>query len=67
MVEVLETGLQAETFLRAFPPLESLLLSFLTPCRTVRLLNDVVAAGRPDDLLMVNALQAWNPRNGAAP
>ena len=37
MVQVLDPGVQAEEFLRSFPPFESLLLSFLTPCRSVRL------------------------------
>jgi len=39
MVEVLETGMQAEKFLRAFSPLESLLLALLTLCGTMRLLS----------------------------
>jgi hypothetical protein len=37
VVEVDDPGVQAQEFLSAFPPLESLLSSFLTPCRTVGL------------------------------
>jgi len=58
VMEAGDPGVQAQEFLSALPPLESLLLSFLTPCRTARLFNDVVAAGRGDDLLMVDVDQA---------
>jgi len=44
MVQVLDPGVQAEKCLRPFLPLELLLLPFLTPCRTMRLFDDVVAA-----------------------
>ena len=43
--------------MRAFPPLESLLLSFLTPCRTVGLFNQVITARRGDHLLVVDVDQ----------
>ena len=58
MVKVANSGVQVQEFLRSFLPLESLLLSFLTPCRSVRLLYDVVAPGCGDHLLVVDALQA---------
>ena len=54
MVKVADSGVQVEEFLRLFLPLESLLLSFLTPCRPVRLLNDVVAPDCGDHLLVVD-------------
>ena len=57
VVEVLETGMQAEEFLRAFLPLESLLLSLLTSCGTVGLLDDVVAARRGNHLLVIDVSQ----------
>ena len=57
VVEVLKTGMQAEKFLRAFSPLESLLLSLLTPCGTVGLLDQVVTSGCRDHLLVVNMIE----------
>ena len=57
MVEVGDSGVQVQKFLRAFPPLESLLLSFLTPCRTVGLFNQVITARRGDHLLVVDVDQ----------
>ena len=53
-MEVLETGMQAEKFLRAFPPFQSLLLSLLTPCGTVRLLHEVVATCCGDHRLVID-------------
>ncbi len=49
-MEVLNSGVQAQEFLSAFPPSESLLL----PCGTVRLFDHVVAARRGDHLLVVD-------------
>ena len=49
--------MQAEEFLRAFPPPESLLLSLLTPRGTVGLLDDVVAARRRNHLLVIDVSQ----------
>ena len=54
MVKVLYSGVQVQKLLRSFLSLESLLLSFLTPCGTVRLFNQIVAACRGDHLLMVD-------------
>ena len=54
----LDSGVQAEKRLRPFPPLESKLLSLLTPCGRVGLFDHVVTSGRGDDLLMVNFSQA---------
>lgn len=58
MVEVLDSGMQAEKFLCTCPALESLLLSLLTSCRPMRLFNYVVAARSGDHLLVVNVSQA---------
>ncbi len=63
MVKVANPSVQVEEFLRSLLPLESLLLSFLTPCRPVRLLNDVVALGCGDHLLVVDVDQARDPSN----
>jgi len=60
MVGIGHSGVQAQEFLCAFPPLESLLLSFLTSGRSVRLLNDVVAACRGDHLLVIDIDQTWD-------
>jgi len=60
MVEVPDPGMQAQKRLRSFPSLESKLLFLLVPCGTVRLLDDIIAAGRPDHLLIVDADQARN-------
>ena len=56
MVELLDPGVQAQKFLSTFPSLESLLLSLLTPCGTMRLF-DIVAAGCRDHLLVVDVDQ----------
>ena len=53
MIEVLNSGVQAQEFLSAFPAPESLLLPFLTPCGTVELF-DHVAASRCGNHLMVD-------------
>jgi len=64
VVKVLDPGMQAQEFFGSFPPLESKLLPILMPCRSVGLLNNIVAAGRPDHLLMVNAIQAGQVADG---
>jgi len=56
--EVFETGMEAEEFLHAFLSLKSLLLSFLTPCGTMGLFNNVVAACRGNHLLVVDRRQS---------
>jgi len=58
MVEVGEPRVQVQEFLGAFPPFEALLTSFLSSCRSVFLLNEVVAAGSGDYLLVVDICQA---------
>jgi hypothetical protein len=58
MMKVLYPCVQAQKFLCTFPPPESKLLPFLTSWKTVRLLNDVVAACRRDQLLVVDVIQA---------
>ena len=69
MVEVLDPGMQAEEFLRASSPLKSLLLPLLTSCRTVRLLNHIVAACATDHLLVVdmNQVRKLPDRGSIAP
>ena len=58
MMEVLNSCVKAQKFLRSFPPLESKLLSLLTPCRTMRLLDQVVATRCRNHLLVVDIDQA---------
>ena len=58
MVEVGDPGVEAQECLSAFPSFEALLTSLLSPCGSVFLLNDVVAAGRRDHLLVVDIDQA---------
>jgi len=57
MVEVLDSCVQAQKFLSAFSPLESLLMSLLVPCRTLGLSNDVVTPGCRNYLLVINVDQ----------
>jgi len=52
--------MQSQERLRSFQPL----LSFLTSCWSVRLLNDVVAACHGDHLLVIDILQAWDFSDG---
>ena len=68
-VDVLDSGVQVEKRLCPFPPLESKLLSLMTPCGTVGLLHDVVAARRGNHLLVINVDQARKlpDRRPAAP
>ena len=56
-MKVFDPGLQAQEFLSAFSSFKALLTSLLTPCRTVGLFNQIVAACRGNDLLVVDALQ----------
>ena len=58
VLEILDPGMQAKEFLRVFPPLESLLLPFLTPCSTVGLLNYIVTAGGREHPLVVDINEA---------
>ena len=60
MVEILDSRVQAQKFLCTFPPLESLLLSSLTPYGTVGLLNQVITAGCGNHLLVVDIDEARN-------
>ncbi|GGL95170.1 hypothetical protein GCM10010840_36580 [Deinococcus aerolatus] len=58
VVEILDPSVQAQKFLDPFPPLESKLLPHLTLCGPVGLLNPVIAAGRPDYLLILHSIEA---------
>jgi len=60
MVEVLDSRVQAQKFLSAFPSPESLLTALLSPCGTVGLFNDVVTPGCGDHLLVVDVDQTWD-------
>lgn len=60
MVEILNLGVEAQKFLRSFPPPESKLLPFLTSCRTVRLLDHAVAARYGGHVLVIAVSQTWN-------
>ena len=57
-MEVLDSGVQVEKCLRPSPLLESKLLSLLTPCGTVGLLHNVIAARRGNHLLVIGVDQA---------
>ena len=67
MVEVFDPGTQAQKRSQSLPPLESLLLPFLTPCGTVKLFNHVVAACCVDHQLVVDIDQDLKlPDRGSA-
>ena len=57
-MKVLDLGVQAQKFLRAFPPPEALLVPFLTPCSTVGLFDHVVVSGGGDHVLVIDMKQA---------
>ena len=59
-MEFSDPGVQIQECLSAFLSSEALLTSLLSPCGSVFLLNDVVAAGRGDHLLVVDVSQAWD-------
>ena len=56
-MEVGDPGVEAQEFLSAFPPPEALLTPLLSPCGAVFLLNNVIAAGATDHLLVVDVRQ----------
>ena len=58
VVEVGHSGVQVQEFLSAFSSSEPLLTSLLSPCGSMFLFNDVVAARCRDHLLVVDASQA---------
>jgi len=53
MMEVVNPCVWAQKFLGSSPPLKSKLLSLLTPCRTMRLLDQAVATRYRNHLLVV--------------
>jgi len=55
IVKVRNTGVQTQEFSSAFPSLEPLLTTLLSPRGAVFLLDDVVAPGRGDHLLVIDA------------
>ena len=63
MVKVLDSGVQPQKFLRSSFPLETKLVSLLTLCGAMRLLNQVVAACTTDHLLVGDIDQARDPLN----
>ena len=58
MVEIGGPGVQTQEVLSAFPSSEPLLTPLLSSCGAMFLLNNVVAAGRGDHLLVVDVSQA---------
>ena len=62
MVEILDSCVQAQKFLCTFPPLEFLLMSLLTRCRTVGVFNQVIAAGCGQHLLAATSANLGIPR-----
>ena len=58
-MKILDPGMQAKEFLRAFPSPEPLLTSLLTPCETVGLLDQVVTSSSRDHLLVVDIVETW--------
>jgi len=58
MVKVGDSGVEVQELFSAFPPLEPLLTSLLSPCGSMFLFNDVVTAGRGDHFLVVDLCQA---------
>jgi len=66
MVEVGDPRVEAQKFLSALPSSEPLLASLLSPRGSVFLLNDIVAAGCGNHLLVVDVSQAWDlPDSGS--
>lgn len=59
-MKVFHSRREAQEFSSSFPPSESLLLAFLTPGRTMRLLDQGEASGRPHHLLVVAMDEARN-------
>jgi len=64
MVEVGDPGMQTQEFLSTFPSPEPFLGSLLSSCGSVFLLDDVVALGRGDDLLVVDVRQTRDLPDG---
>ena len=64
MVKVGHSGVQTQEFLSAFPSSESLLRSFLSPCGSMFLLDNVVASGRGEVMLPKLASQQAEGRGG---
>ena len=63
-MKIFDSGVQFQEFLRSFPPLESLLLSLLTSCGTLRLFDDIVTPGRGDHLLVIDIDQTQELSDG---
>jgi hypothetical protein len=56
VVKVRDAGVQTQEFLSAFPPIKPMLTSLLSPSGSVFLLNNVIAPGRGDHLLVIDHL-----------
>ena len=61
MVKIFGSGVQVQKFLCTFSPFKSLLVSLLTSCETVRLLDHMVTARCGDHLLVVDVVKATQP------
>jgi len=57
LAKVLDPGVQAQEFLSAFSPSESLLTALLSPCGTVGLFDDVLTSRRGDPVLVIDVDQ----------
>jgi len=63
-VEIGDPGMQTQEFLSAFLSSEALLTALLSSCGPVFLLNNIVAPGCGDDVLMVDVSQAQKLPDG---
>ena len=59
-----DSGVQVKKSLRPLDLPESQLVSFLSPCGTVRLFNQVVTAGHGDDPLVIHLVEHWKLTDG---
>jgi len=67
LLKVRNAGLQGQEFLGSSLVLEADLASFLLPCGTMGLLNQIVAARRGDNLDVLHSVEYGKFPNGAAP
>nr|WP_041230785.1 hypothetical protein [Deinococcus peraridilitoris] len=54
LVNMVDSGVKPQEFLRTFPLPEPQSAALLTPCRTVELLDDFVTARGGNDLLVID-------------
>ncbi|GGR74394.1 hypothetical protein GCM10008959_39570 [Deinococcus seoulensis] len=56
-VKIRESSVEVEEFLRPFSPFKAELTAFLLPCRSMRLLDQSVAAGCSHDLNVLHGVE----------